>query len=305
MKILFQNRSKDAWMGGDWVQLENTAEALRKLGVEVDINEDPFISPPERLLDYDIIHLWNFSMQWTKYQLWCARKWKKPVVCSMIYHESDAFVPYPLQQIMVNELSYAIFQTRGESERAKRHLNIPEEKIKYIGNGIDSWWLNKSELIVPESPFVLTVGRIEPSKGQLACAKACQELDIPYICIGEGKDPEYIKEVESFGARVLPKMTKEELKPWYYTARVYAQPSHAETWGLAVDEATSQGTPVVLTSRCEREDLYFHRCEYDNVESIKSAIRVAWEEKKDFTKAKKLKTWDDVAKELLEVYKTI
>lgn len=46
-----QNRKKSAWNGGDYVQLEKTAEALRRLGVEVDINEEPFITPPSKLLD--------------------------------------------------------------------------------------------------------------------------------------------------------------------------------------------------------------------------------------------------------------
>jgi glycosyltransferase involved in cell wall biosynthesis len=305
MKVLFQNRRKDAWLGGDWVQLENTANALRKLGIEVDINEEPFISPPEKILDYDIVHLFNFSMQWTKYQLWVARKWKKPVVCSMIYHENDSFVPYDLQQIMMNELSYAIFQTKGEAERAKRHLSVPEEKIKYVGNGIDSWWLEKSDKVVPYDPFVLTVGRIEPSKGMLACAKACKELKLPYICIGEGKEEEYIEELRAEGAIVLGKMTKEELKPYYFSAKVYCQPSSAETWGLAIDEASSQGTPCVLTSMCERDDYPFIRCEFDNVESIKSAIHEAWKLPKSYTHAKQLKTWDDIGREILDIYKTI
>lgn len=305
MKVLFQNRPKNAWIGGDWVQLEYTANALRKLGVEVDIVEEQFINPPERLLEYDFVHLWNFSMIWTKYQLWCARKWKKPVICSMIYHEDDGFVSYPLQQIMMNELSYAIFQTKGESERTKRHLTVPEDKIVYIPNGIDPWWLEPNKDIIWRDPFVLTVGRIEPFKGQLACAKACKELGIDYICIGEGRDEEYLKQVKDAGAIILPKMTKEQLKPYYHAAKVYVQPSRAETWGLAIDEAMSQGTPCVLTSHCERDDFYFPRCEYDDVQSIKNAILTVIDKPKDFERAKKLKTWDDVAKMILEVYKKI
>lgn len=305
MKILFQTRKKSAWVGGDYVQLEETVNALRRLGVEVDINEEPFISPPDKLLDYDIVHLFNFSMQWTKYQLYCARKWKKPVVCSMIYHESDVFIPYPLQQIMMNELSFAIFQTKGEAERAKRHLVVPEEKICYVKNGINPWWLEKSDKIVPESPFVLTVGRIEPAKGQLGCALACKELGIPYFCIGEIKDEEYSNKVKEAGAILKGKMTAEELKPWYYTAKVYAQPSNAETWGLAIDEASSQGTPCIIPERCERDDFPFIRCKYEDVEDIKRAIQEAWVKEKDYTHAKQLKTWDTIAREILEIYERI
>ena len=83
MKILFQNRRKDLWQGGDYVQMEETARALRKLGYEIDIS-DEYVVKPDVIERYDLVHLWNFSMEWTKFQLWVARKHKKPVVCSMI-----------------------------------------------------------------------------------------------------------------------------------------------------------------------------------------------------------------------------
>jgi glycosyltransferase involved in cell wall biosynthesis len=304
MKILYCNRPKSAWNGGDYVQLEETANALRNLGVEIDISEDLVVSP-ETISKYDIVHLWNFSMPWTKYQLWVARKHKIPTVCSMIYHESDQWIPYSNQQIMLDELQCPIFQTKGEMERVKRHLTLDENKARFIQNGINPYWKTISDRKVSMPGFVLTVGRIEPSKGQLDAAKACKELGYPYIIIGEITDKQYACDCEEAGAIIKGFMTMEELKPWYYSAKVYIQPSKAETWGLCVDEAGSQGTPVVLTTMCEREDYPFIRCEYGNQESIKSGITKAWNMEKDYTFAETLKTWDEIALSVLEIYQNL
>lgn len=305
MKILVQNRPENSWQGGDYVQLNNTVEALRNLGVEVDISDD-LVVPVDVIKQYDLVHLWNFSMIWTKYQLWVARKHKIPVVCSMIYHESDQFIPYhPEQQIMLNELSCAIFQTKGEMERVKRHLTLDESKVSFVQNGIDDFWRTVSDKVISMEGFVLTVGRIEPSKGQLDVALVCQTLGKPYVIIGEVTDKEYAIACANAGAIIKSPMTKEELKPWYYSAAVYIQPSRAETWGLCVDEAGSQGTPIVLTDHCEREDYDFIRCEYGNQKSIEKGILKAWDMPKDFTFAEGLKSWAGIGLQIKEIYEKI
>jgi len=300
-------RIKKNWVGGDFIQLEKTVEALRKLGCEVDIVEfdiDFFHKMTEALKTCDIVHLWNFSMYWTKIQLWAARKVKKPVVCSMIYHESDEFVPFDLQQIMLNELSMAIFQTEGERERVERHLILDREKSCIIPNGIDKWWFEKEDKRVFLEDFVLTVGRIEANKGQLACALSCKELKKPYVCIGEIRNKEYHQKVLEAGAIWHDKMDREELKIWYASAKVVVQPSLGETWCLCIDEALSQGTQVVLTEKCERNDIPIIRCLHNDIESIKISIKQAWKAK-DYSKRDKLKTWDEIGEQLLEVYKKV
>ncbi len=271
-RILFQNRPRNSYTGGDYIQLDNTVDALRKLGYEIDVKDDVIV-PPDVIQNYDIIHLWNFPTLWTKYQLWLARKYKKPVICSMIYGETEEYVPYNLQQIMADELTYAIFQTQGEIERAKRHLVLKDEQIKIIQNGINPWWLEVSSSRIPIEKFLLTVGRIEPNKGQLEVAEVCKELGFTYICIGEILDNEYAQKILDLGAEIKPFMTKEELKPWYYSAQLYIQPSEAETWSLCVDEASSQGIPVILTDMCERE-CPFIRCKPHDKANIRKAIRL-------------------------------
>lgn len=69
--------------GGDRMQIENTLERLRKLGVDVDLRADMDFDPTP----YDIIHI--FQLDWkpeTYFYAKKAKKYNKPLVLSPIHH---------------------------------------------------------------------------------------------------------------------------------------------------------------------------------------------------------------------------
>ncbi|MGI9118410.1 MAG: glycosyltransferase family 4 protein [Minisyncoccia bacterium] len=300
MKVLFQNRKKAWWTGGDYIQMENTANALRKIGVEIDISED-MVVPPDVISKYDIVHLWNFSMNWTKYQLWVARKHRKPVVCSMIYHESDQFIPYNFQQIMLNELSMQIYLTESEKERVKRHLEINTPTV-VIPNGIDDFWFRPVN--ISKDNIVLSVGRIEPNKGQLEVARACKKLGIPFYCAGECNDEEYKTQLLENDAILLGKLEPKELINWYERAKVVALVSKAEIFPLVVMEAMAQNCQIVLTTTSEwKPDV--HYAEYGNTLSISKAISKAMKDNKDYKSFISQFKWNDVALKIKKIYEGI
>jgi hypothetical protein len=76
------------------------------------------------------------------------------------------------------------------------------------------------------------------------------------------------------------------------------------TWSLCIDEALSQGTSVILTEMCERNDINIVRCLPNDIENIKISIKQAWRPK-DYTKRDKLKTWDEIAKNILTIYEQV
>lgn len=87
MKILFQTRT-DIFKrrGGDTVQIEKTAEELRKLGVMVDIKSDFDLD----LSSYDLVHI--FQLDWISepyLQAMNAKKQNKPLVLSPIHHSEE------------------------------------------------------------------------------------------------------------------------------------------------------------------------------------------------------------------------
>lgn len=302
-KILFTNRPKDVWIGGDYIQMERTAEELEKLGVGVEIIESGLLRPALRIREFDIVHNFNFPMVWATYSCWMANLHRKPWVSTMIYTDTDRFVSYEKQQIMIDNCSAAIFANQGEVERAKKRLTIKDDIIHIIPNGIDDFWLRN---IRPKNnnygDYVLTVGRIENFKGQLAVARACKGLGFKYICVGETPDENYAKQVRAEGAIILPPMNKEELIKMYKYAKVMVLASKTEVMSLAVMEAMAQNCPIVLTDGSGWKPNNVSFCKYNNVSSIKQAIKKEYGRKVDHREQIKQYRWEEVAKQLKQIY---
>lgn len=305
MKILFTNRPKDVWIGGDYIQMERTADELRKLGVEVEIIESGLLRPAIRIREFDIVHNFNFSMEWAKYSCWMADLHKKPWVSSMIYAETDQFVNYEKQQIMIDNCQAAIFLNEGEVKRTERQLKVKDEIKHIIPNGIDDFWFQSVKSKNKYGDYVLTVGRIEPFKGQLAVAKACKRLGYKYICVGERLYEDYAKEVENAGGIILDPMGRDELIVMYKHAKLMVLASRAELMSLAVMEAMAQNCPVVLTDHSEWKPNDVSLCKYDSVSSIKNAIKKEYGRKVNHRKEMKKYRWEEVAKQLKEVYESL
>lgn len=306
MKVLFQNRKKELWVGGDYVQMEKTADEIVKKH-DIEINDQPIYLPAIDYRKFNLIHLFNFSMKWTKLQLALACLHNKPKVCSMIYHESDNFVTYQEQQLMADNLDAAIFLNEGEYERFKRHLKIDEKKVYFVPNGIDSFWFQKVEA-KKEKPYVLTVGRIEPHKGQLGVAMACKELGIRYVMVGEDTDQKYKDYCVEAGAEWVGKKKGKNLLKLYAGCSVFALASKAEIMPLVVMEAGAQAKNIVIGNGCEWKDIpNAEWCEWENKESIRQAILKAMAKKRNTELKNKMKTmtWDKVGKMILKIYESI
>ncbi len=72
--------------GGDFVQIDNTAKELRKLGIEVDIKEGLNVD----VKPYGIVHI--FQLDWNAENYFYAKKAKKynkPIVLSPIHHSVE------------------------------------------------------------------------------------------------------------------------------------------------------------------------------------------------------------------------
>lgn len=303
-RVLFQNRAKDMWVGGDFIQLERTREVIERLGYKTGFSSEMVAG--DILDDYDIVHTFNFSMPWTSMQMHGAWAKGKKNVCSMIYHEREDFVPYDVQQKMADITDIMIFQTEGERARAERHLKINRNKTYIIPNGIESWWFIPIQTV--KQDIALTVGRIEPFKNQLSVAKVCRQIGIPYICIGEIMDRDYGDAVLAEGAIILPAMKREDLKKLYAICKVFVMASQNETWSLVVDEAGSQSANIVLTEGCERTDIpNVERCNPNNILSIRFAIDRALKLSPNIAFRTQLKTntWDSIGEKISDVYKAI
>jgi glycosyltransferase involved in cell wall biosynthesis len=291
MRIAYINRKKTSWIGGDFIQMENTAKALRDLGVTVDIFDTPFPLPIETIDSYDIVHTWNFTMQWSQLAIWMAKKHKKKVVCSMIYHAVSQ-IPMNLQQIMADNTDLAIFICEDEFKRTKEN-KLKINKKCFIPNGIDSWWLDPID--VKTEDFVLSVGRIDGTKGQLRTAEKCKKLGYKFKMVGEIINEDYYDKCLELGAEYLGVKHGADLKEIYAKCRVFALESNTEIMPLTVMEAGALNKPVILTN-----------CSF-KFPGISASLEEAWNKKDNeelFSFIKKT-TWSDIAKKVKKQYENI
>lgn len=291
------------------IQLHRTRDALGKLGIETEYSGEAIYPHPLLLRHFDVIHNFNFSMKWSKYQTWVAKKHRKPLVYSMIYHEGDQFVTYKEQQLMADVTDALIFLTPGEIERAKRHLTLEAARCHVIPNGVDAMWFEKPKgaKLGLADKFVLTVGRVEPSKGQLSAAIACKRLGIQYVMIGQRTDEGYTQQCEQWGAIHLPPMKPAQLLEYYAKCSAFVLASAAEVQPLSVMEAMAQGAQVILTEKCEWETPNVLRCTPMDQVSVEAQLVVALERKKNLAGIKEMKgmTWDNVALKLKHIYESL
>lgn len=307
MNVLMQNRPEQLWQGGDMIQLRQTAAALERLGLRIEYSGEPIYPIPLLFRGFDIIHNFNFSMAWSPYQAWTAVKHKKPLVYSMIYHEGEQFVPYHKQQIIADNTDAMIFLTEGEIARVERHIEIDRDKCHVIPNGVDPFWFRPIKIDEKIPRYVLTVGRIEPSKGQLQTAIACKKLGIHYVMIGQRTDEAYARKCEAEDAAHLPPMGPEKLIKFYGQCSVFVLASDAEVQPLSVMEAMAQGAQVLLTDRCEWDVKNVIRCHGMDADDIEAKLRIALVRMKNTDGIQEMKkySWDSAAEQLFDIYQSI
>lgn len=131
------------------------------------------------------------------------------------------------------------------SERTKRDLlelyGLPDEKVVVTPNGVDPAFSPGDG----RRDYVLSVGAIQPRKGQLAALEAAQAAGLPLVVVGPEKDAALAAELRRRGARLEGYVDDARLADLYRGAALLVQPSRFEGFGLPVLEAMASGTPVV------------------------------------------------------------
>jgi N-acetylglucosaminyldiphosphoundecaprenol N-acetyl-beta-D-mannosaminyltransferase len=149
------------------------------------------------------------------------------------------------------------------------HLGVPPERIFIAWNTADNTAYARpvstderatlrSELAIDDAPVVLFVGRLQKEKGVDVLLRAVAALgDEPTtLVIGRGPERDALEaESRALGlakVRFLDYVPNEDLYRYYALACVVAVPSlttpaFKEPWGLVVNEAMNQGTPVVAS----------------------------------------------------------
>lgn len=166
-----------------------------------------------------------------------------------------------------------------------KFLNIPENKIKVIYNGIDELFLSDripgKEIDLPEE-YILYVGATHPRKNLyrllLAYEKIQDRIDEYLVIIGP-TPRKIFSEMDFKKFKDNPKLivkgfvSPEELKYAYQNASLLVYPSIYEGFGLPPLEALACGTPIVVSRIPSLVEILQDNAHYVNPYSVEDIVQ--------------------------------
>ncbi len=210
---------------------------------------------------------------------------------------------------------------------------MKEEKIIVIRNGMDEIFFKKIEnnnfkkkFNLNKKKLVLFFGRLHPTKAPHIFVEIAKEIlkdrkDIDFVIAGpdEGemkKVKELAEDVDNI--HIIGALRgKENIAEMYQAADVYVLTSYREGLPLTLFEAMASGLPIVATP-CNgipyevKENENGYLVDYGNIDKFKEKILYLIDNKKisnNISRNNKEKvknyTWDQIAGETLEIYKSI
>lgn len=313
MRILIWMIHGDRIPGGHTIQAEQTAKALRCLGVEVVIRYDHNLD----IGDFDIVHGFGLPLPCLRH----CREQRIPVAFSTVYWSRDYLMgaaatasfskKYARRARTALALSKSALQGRSVAKCEAIVRRLTDIRISYEMADLllpnseaeaksirDELQVTTPMAVVPNAVSrrfdvgistkekcsdILYVGRFEPHKNQLGLIKAMTGSPIPVRLIGpphpdHGQYYETCKRLAKGNISILPAVPHEDLPQLYRTAKVHVLPSWFETTGLVSLEAALSGCNVVTTDRGYARDYFGDMAWYCNPgdsASIRNAIRAA------------------------------
>ncbi len=257
--------------------------------------------------------------------------------CGGLYSD-DSKAIHTIEYLSTYESCQVITVSHSLKEEICSIFNTPEDKVRVVYNGINPWEFDinmsleerinfrRSIGVQDDEKMILFVGRLTYQKGVeyliRAMPKILERHNVKLVIAGSGDMRGYLEDLcYQLGVRhkviFLGFVSGEMLKKLYKSADVVVIPSVYEPFGIVALEAMAAGTPVVVSSVGGLREIIRH--EYNGVWVYpKNPDSIAWgvdrvlsdEEFKNYivNNAKKdvyeKYSWDNIAKETVEVYKT-
>lgn len=200
------------------------------------------------------------------------------IVESTDYESQTGGLKGMIKRMLISRMSVA-YVSGVPHERLVRSLGFKGKVVKTGGCGL----LNYIPQPPPESresvKHFLFVGRLTPVKNLDFLIRVFNELpQYELTIIGFGPQDEMLKSIAGSNVKFLGAINNKDLPKYYRSADVFVLSSYSETWGLVVEEALNNGTPVIVSDRVGcNEDLVSEKTgltfQSNNKESLLGAIR--------------------------------
>lgn len=295
MKVLVCNRDPSLWVGGDAIQVENTINALIKLGHEVDFTSDNFKDPRP----YDLVHVFHVNFFWTTPMMQECRLKKVPYILSAIYYDKEYDNTFGTMSKLLYMANKVIALSNKEKQEMIDRFSLPSEHIEIIPNGVDKSIFSDAQMIQRDG--VVAVGRLSDRvKGAEYVINACYDLKVPITYVGMSKDDDFSNDLKN-KCDHIEYLDQKHLAQLYRQSKVYVCSSLSERQSLGVLEAKACGCNIVDSVFNRGADLLTSSVIVNPLDSeaLKKAIRHQLLSRKQ---ADIVPSWDDVAKMIIKVY---
>lgn len=226
-----------------------------------------------------------------------------------------------LQRKIIKNIDVFLPNSVSEMERVVKDFCLKKYTYVSVPNAVDIKVFDLDSTIIDEkySSFkdcVLCVARIEGRKNQLNVVRVARGLPYKFVFIGNAgtNSKKYLEKCKTESNKncfFLGQIPHKDLPQFYKLCKVHVLPSWMETPGLSSLEAGVMRSNIVVSKKGDTEDYfknYAWYCEPDNINSIRDAIRQAFES--DYNENLRLRIlnnykWEDTAKATLEGYNKI
>jgi hypothetical protein len=291
MRVCFLNRLRGNYPGGDMIAMDATIAALCRFRPSPlsPGNIDAFCLEDYRdtLPDADIYHVFHCNFGWSKEIIERARARTRCVVVTPIFYP-DPNVGLSFAEIrhLLNQVYVTLPFSWTEAGEIHRLVKVSTEPP--IPNGTDPVFHQPND--PPHREGVLTVCARYPDKNVGTVQAVCTELGIACAV------------VHTYKHRDMPDI--------YARHRVFVNCSNSERMSLTTGEALCAGCRVIDTTENRGNEWYrpIVQCCPWSREGLKGLVRWAYSSPTwDWSPndaARKL-TWDEVARRLVEVYRSV
>lgn len=237
----------------------------------------------ENALEYDVLHSHYWLSGWVAMQFRLALDLPIVHMSHTLGYPKNAAAQLPWEQEPSRRLQVEREVLQGsdalvaESPASKQHMvwhyDVDPASVAVIPCGVDTARFQPQDKrraraalsLPPTAPILLSVGRLQPSKGIDTLLQAAADVrrdypDVRVLVVGGGLDDQDEREtaelnrLQTLGRRLglsnvhyVKAQPQEKLAQYYAAADVFVMPSHYESFGMVALEAMACGTPVVAS----------------------------------------------------------